>query len=53
MFAKGQSYVALSRCKSWNDIKILALTSDAFLVDERIKKEYNRLKEISNNKLPI
>ena len=49
----GQSYVALSRCRSWNDVKILALTSDAFLVDERVKKEHMRLEEISNNKLPI
>ena len=52
MFAKGQSYVALSRCKSWNDVKILALTPDAFLVDERIKKEYIRLEEVSKTKLP-
>ena len=53
MFVRGQSYVALSRCRSWNDVKILALTSDAFLVDERIKKEHIRLEEISNNRLPI
>ena len=53
MFAQGQSYVTLSRCKSWNDVKILALTPDASLVDERIKKEYLRLEEVSKNRLPI
>ena len=53
MFAQGQSYVALSRYKSWNDVKILALTPDASLVDERIKKEYLRLEEVSRNRLPI
>ena len=53
MFARGQLYVALSRCKSWNDVKILALTPDASLVDERIKKEYLRLEEVSRNRLPI
>lgn len=53
MFARGQSYVALSRCRSWSDVKILALTPNAFLVDERVKKEHIRLEEISNNRLPI
>jgi len=53
MFARGQAYVALSRCRSWNDIKILSLTSDVFLVDEKVKKEYARLEKMSRKKLPI
>ena len=53
MFAPDQSYVALSRCQSWNDIQILSLSPDTFLVDERIKKEYDRLEQISNQILPI
>ena len=53
MFAQGQSYVALSRCKSWDDVKILSLTPDAFQVNERVKKEYIRLEKISNDRLPI
>jgi len=53
MFAPGQSYFTLSRCQSWNDIQILSLSPDAFLVDERVKKEYDRLEQISNQILPI
>jgi ATP-dependent exoDNAse (exonuclease V) alpha subunit len=45
MFAPGQSYVAISRCQFWNDIQIL--------VDERVKEEYVRLEQISNQNLPI
>ena len=53
MFSPGQAYVAISRCQSWDDIQILSLTSNPFLVDERVKKEYLRLEQISNNILPI
>lgn len=35
MFTQGQSYVALSRCKSWGNVKILALSSDALSVNEK------------------
>ena len=38
MFAPGQAYVAISICQSWEDIQILSLTANAFLVDERVKK---------------
>ena len=53
MFSPGQSYVALSRCQSWNDIQILSISSESFLVDERVKKEYMRLEQISSKMLPI
>ncbi|PKY33695.1 hypothetical protein RhiirB3_452811 [Rhizophagus irregularis] len=48
MFA-GQAYVAISRCRSWDDVEILSLTLDAFKVDEKVKKEYIRLEQISSN----
>ena len=53
MFSPGQAYVAISRCQSWNDIQILSLTPNSFLVDERVKKEYTRLEQIANEILPI
>ncbi|GES90273.1 Pif1-like helicase domain-containing protein [Rhizophagus clarus] len=53
MFAKGQAYVALSRCKSWNDVKILSLQPDVFSVDQKVKIEYARLEKISSNRLPV
>lgn len=53
MFAPGQAYVAISICQSWEDIQILSLTANAFLVDERVKKEYDRLEQISSKILPI
>ena len=53
MFSPGQAYVAISRCQSWNDIQILALTADSFIVDERVKKEYARLERRARTKLPI
>ena len=48
MFSPGQAYVAISRCQSWDDIQILSLTTDAFLVDKRVKKEYKRLEKMSS-----
>jgi PIF1-like helicase/Helitron helicase-like domain at N-terminus len=53
MFAPGQAYVAISRCQSWDDIQILSLSPDAFLVDQRVKEEYKRLEQISSQNLPI
>ena len=53
MFSPGQSYTALSRCQSWNDIQILSISPEAFLVDERVKKEYARLEQIASETLPI
>ncbi|PKY60977.1 hypothetical protein RhiirA4_333715, partial [Rhizophagus irregularis] len=53
MFAPGQTYVAISRCRSLDDEIILSLILDAFKADEKVKKEYIRLEEILNNKLPI
>ena len=43
MFEKGQSYTAISRCKSWNNIKIKSLSRKAFMVDKLMIKEYERL----------
>ena len=53
MFSPGQSYTALSRCQSWNDIQILSISPEASLVDERVKKEYARLEQIASETLPI
>ncbi|GBC10775.1 hypothetical protein RclHR1_00990008 [Rhizophagus clarus] len=43
MFEKGQAYVAISRCKDWNNVKIKSLSREAFVVDRLMIKEYERL----------
>ena len=53
MFSPGQAYVALSRCQSWEDVQILSLSIESFLVDKRVKKEYERLEQIASKLLPL
>jgi len=47
MFAPGQAYTALSRCRTWEGVQIVHLNWSAFLVDEEAVKEYERLDLIS------
>jgi hypothetical protein len=53
MFEKGQAYVAISRCSNWNDVKIRSLSREAFIVDESMIKEYERLEAIASEPLPL
>jgi len=47
MFARGQAYVALSRACSLDSLDITSLTREAFLVDEGMLQEYQRLNAIA------
>jgi ATP-dependent exoDNAse (exonuclease V) alpha subunit len=53
MFEKGQAYTALSRCKSWDNVKIKSLSREAFAVDKSVVKEYERLEAIALQPLPL
>ncbi|CAH1770174.1 6746_t:CDS:2, partial [Entrophospora sp. SA101] len=46
------SYVSLSRCSKWEDVKINSLSRDAFKVDPSMIKEYECLEEIVTRPLP-
>ncbi|CAJ0649080.1 16581_t:CDS:2, partial [Entrophospora sp. SA101] len=46
------SYVSLSRCSKWEDVKINSLSRDAFKVDPSMIKEYEHLEEIVTRPLP-
>ncbi len=43
MFATGQSYVAISRAKTWDSLNLISLEREAIKTDEQIIKEYQRL----------
>ena len=48
IFASDQAYVALSRCSTWENIKISHLDRSAFMTDPDVISEYQRLTDISN-----
>src|ERR1044071_1089880 len=48
IFSPGQAYVALSRCSTWDNIDISHLDRSAFMVDQDVILEYQRLTGISN-----
>jgi len=43
IFSAGQAYAAISRCSTWESLNIISLHKDAFITDERIVEEYQRL----------
>ena len=45
MFETGQSYVAISRAKTWDSLNITALDRNAIKTDEQIIEEYKRLQQ--------
>ena len=53
IFSNGQAYTALSRCPKWEDIRIMALDRNAFMVDQDVISEYNRLETLATTPLPI
>jgi ATP-dependent exoDNAse (exonuclease V) alpha subunit len=53
IFSPGQAYTALSRCPSWEHVQIMALDKSAFMVDQDVISEYNRLEIMANTPLPI
>ena len=48
IFSSGQAYVALSGCSTWDNIDISHLDRSAFMVDQDVILEYQRLTSISN-----
>lgn len=53
LFAPGQAYTAISRCKQWNDVQIMNLHKNAFITDPEVIEEYNRLETLASQPLPI
>ena len=49
MFANGQSYVAMSRAKSWQNLEIRSFNPDAIKVDNEMLAELDRLQQKFNN----
>ena len=47
IFSTGHAYVALSRCSTWNNVEISHLDRSAFMVDQVVISEYQRLRDIS------
>ena len=48
IFSPGQAYVALSRCSTWENVNISHLDRSAFITDQDVISEYERLNNISN-----
>ncbi len=53
LFTAGQAYTAISRCPKWDNIQILNLNRNSFIVDPDVIIEYTRLKQIASRPLPI
>ena len=53
IFAAGQAYVSLSRCTKWENVEINALAREAFITDQSMIAEYERLERIAANSLPF
>lgn len=51
MFAPGQSYVAISRAKTWDSLTITALDFDSIKTDEQVIVEYQQLQHKYNKLL--
>lgn len=47
IFAPGQAYVALSRCSTWDNVEISHLDPSAFITDQDMILEYQRLHTVS------
>jgi len=47
IFSPGQAYVALSRCPTWENVDISNLDRSAFMVDQDVITEYQRLEDVS------
>jgi len=51
MFAKGQSYVAMSRAPSWDKLHITSFNINSIKSDQHVLKEYERLQKKYNKKI--
>ena len=53
IFSAGQAYVALSRCPDWTKVHIASLHPSAFITDDSMIKEYERLEQKAAIPLPL
>jgi hypothetical protein len=53
IFSAGQAYVALSRCPNWSNVHIASLNPSAFITDQSMIKEYERLEQKASIPLPL
>lgn len=53
IFSPGQTYVAISRCPTWDKVFISSIHRDGFITDPDVINEYRRLDGIVSQKLPI
>ena len=53
IFSPGQTYVAISRCPTWDKVFISSIHRDGFITDPDVINEYRRLDGIASQKLPI
>ena len=53
IFSPGQTYVAISRCPTWDKVSISSIHRDAFITDPDVINEYRRLEGVASQKLPI
>ena len=53
IFTAGQAYVALSRCPNWSNVHIASLYPSAFITDQSMIKEYERLEQKASVALPL
>jgi ATP-dependent exoDNAse (exonuclease V) alpha subunit len=53
IFSAGQAYVALSRCPSWSNVHIASLSTSAFITDQSMIEEYERLEQKASIPLPL
>ena len=51
LFAPGQAYSAMSRCKTWDNVQITGLDRNAFMADPEVIEEYKRLESIASHPL--
>ena len=49
MFANGQTYVAMSRAKSWKNLEIRSFNPNAIKVDSEMLTELDRLQQKFNS----
>ena len=53
IFSPCQTYVAISRCPTWDKVSISSIHRDAFITDPDVINEYRRLEGVASQKLPI
>ena len=53
LFTYGHAYTAMSRCPKWDNIQIMNLSKNSFMVDPNVIEEYTQLEQLASQPLPI